>query len=176
MSGITNKDDRFTREPFLNLRRPCSTCGRLFTNNNDPNCTTCSARCADKEATPERKKQAEQFKRILCELFPQCFIDRSRGHKVPIKDGILRDLVKRFGPQADSDLLNWAIELYMNDDDYRMALRAGAVRVDLDGNPSGWVSKEFAASIRQRLARRGLVELTEDEVRAAKRYGRHRRR
>lgn len=73
------------------------------------------------------------------ERYPQAFF---KGHTKPLKVGIHQDLAER--EEWPSKLIRRALANYVNLPRYIKAVRAGAERVDLDGQPAGKVDKEAA--------------------------------
>ena len=81
---------------------------------------------------------------ILRERHPKCFAPQP----IPIKIGIHMDLVAEFAGSTED--LSSALRQYTGSEKYLLAMREGAVRVDLHGANSGAVSKEeaeFAANL-----------------------------
>lgn len=74
---------------------------------------------------------------FLAERFPHCF--SAEGEARPLKIGIFQDLVERV--QGEMGLsktqLRSALRLYTSSWRYLYGIKAGAVRVDLDGNACG---------------------------------------
>jgi hypothetical protein len=86
----------------------------------------------------------------LCRRWPTVF--HHRGVIVPAKPlklGIHHDVMGRW-PDLDRKLLSAAMGYYCGSNGYLAALRPGAIRYDLDGQPSGEVSAEHAASAKAR--------------------------
>lgn len=73
------------------------------------------------------------------ERYPKAFF---KGHTKPLKVGIHQDLVER--EEWPSKLIRRALANYVNLPRYIKAVREGAERVDLDGQPAGKVDKEAA--------------------------------
>lgn len=73
------------------------------------------------------------------ERYPNAFF---KGHTKPLKVGIHQDLAER--EQWPNKLIRRALANYVNLPRYIKAVRVGAERVDLDGNPAGKVDKESA--------------------------------
>jgi ProP effector len=75
----------------------------------------------------------------LAEAFPQTFVlERCRPHR-PLKVGIAADL-QAHCPALEWRVLKVALAAYTGRVMYLRGLVAGAVRIDLDGNPAGEVS------------------------------------
>jgi ProP effector len=87
---------------------------------------------------------------LLAQLFPACFYV-ARRHRRPLKIGIRRDL-------APLDLgigrreLDSALAWYVNGIGYLQSIKAGAVRIGLDGAPAGVVAETDEAHARQKIA------------------------
>lgn len=73
------------------------------------------------------------------ERYPQAFF---KGHTKPLKVGIHQDLAER--EHWPNKLIRRALANYVNLPRYIKAVREGAERVDLDGQPAGKVDKEAA--------------------------------
>ena len=79
----------------------------------------------------------------LREKFPLAFRPRQSPPPWPaLKIGIDRDILGRI--QVSRRLLKAALRYYTSCPSYRAGLVAGAVRVDLDGDPAGEVAAEHA--------------------------------
>ena len=68
----------------------------------------------------------------LAELYPNCF--RQPGQ--PLKIGIHNDVIARH-PELQPGLIASALRTYTRSVGYLKTLKAGAVRIDLEGNPVG---------------------------------------
>jgi ProP effector len=73
------------------------------------------------------------------ERYPEAFF---KGHTKPLKVGIHQDLAER--EAWPNKLIRRALANYVNLPRYIKAVRTGAERVDLDGQPAGKVDKEAA--------------------------------
>ncbi|OJA03955.1 ProQ/FINO family protein [Halomonas sp. QHL1] len=73
------------------------------------------------------------------ERYPQAFF---KGHTKPLKVGIHQELAER--EEWPNKLIRRALANYVNLPRYIKAVREGAERVDLDGQPAGKVDKEAA--------------------------------
>jgi ProP effector len=102
-------------------------------------------------ATNRRRLLAYAAIAALCKTFPAAFA--RHGARRPLKIGIDRDLVAR---GVDADVIRAGLGSYCRSPAYLLAQRAGAARVDLDGNAAGTVTAEEAASARERLAKKKL--------------------
>ncbi|PIJ51439.1 RNA chaperone ProQ [Erwinia sp. OLTSP20] len=87
----------------------------------------------------------------LAERFPQCF--SAEGEARPLKIGIFQDLVDRV--QGEMSLsktqLRSALRLYTSSWRYLYGVKAGAIRVDLDGNPCGELEEQHVEHARKQL-------------------------
>ncbi|OON40512.1 RNA chaperone ProQ [Izhakiella australiensis] len=87
----------------------------------------------------------------LAERFPQCF--SAEGEARPLKIGIFQDLVDRV--QGEMSLsktqLRSALRLYTSSWRYLYGVKAGAIRVDLDGNPCGELDEQHVEHARKQL-------------------------
>ncbi|HBQ1993398.1 TPA: RNA chaperone ProQ [Klebsiella pneumoniae] len=88
---------------------------------------------------------------LLAERFPQCF--SAEGEARPLKIGIFQDLVERVGGEMNlsKTQLRAALRLYTSSWRYLYGVKAGAIRVDLDGNPCGELEEQHIAHARQQL-------------------------
>jgi ProP effector len=90
--------------------------------------------------TGETQRQAARaIVAMLCQRWPKCFDLKNRR---PLKIGIAQDLVHALGDAASRPELKGALNLYCGDIGYLSSLRAGASRLDLQGNEVGIVSRE----------------------------------
>jgi ProP effector len=88
---------------------------------------------------------------LLSELFPGCFAVAR-----PLKIGIAKDIIiKVNGTLKPHELAN-ALQTYTGSAAYLKSLRAGASRVDLDGNTAGTVTAAEAHAAHEDLATRLL--------------------
>jgi ProP effector len=94
---------------------------------------------------------------ILAEWFPQAF-SVYEARRRPLKVGIRHDILERTGGAIDPRELSHALSVYTANLSYlQRSARPGAIRIDLDGQPAGEVTREQAAHIRGRLlARKGI--------------------
>jgi ProP effector len=99
------------------------------------------------------------------ERYPKAFF---KGHTKPLKVGIHQDLAER--EEWPNKLIRRALANYVNLPRYIKAVRIGAERVDLDGNPAGKVDKEAAShAAEKRSYQKGSLEPTQDDSLAKKR-------
>lgn len=87
----------------------------------------------------------------LAERFPQCF--SAEGEARPLKIGIFQDLVARVEGemQLSKTQLRSALRLYTSSWRYLYGVKAGAIRVDLDGNPCGELEEQHVEHARKQL-------------------------
>ncbi|MBT0722960.1 RNA chaperone ProQ [Rosenbergiella sp. S61] len=87
----------------------------------------------------------------LSQQFPSCFI--AEGEAKPLKIGIFQDLVERI--PSDMNLsktqLRSALRVYTSSWRYLYGIKAGATRVDLDGNACGTLEEQHVEHARQQL-------------------------
>ena len=83
---------------------------------------------------------------FLAERFPQCF--SAEGEARPLKIGIFQDLVERVGGEMNlsKTQLRAALRLYTSSWRYLYGVKAGAIRVDLDGNPCGELEEQHSVN------------------------------
>jgi ProP effector len=95
---------------------------------------------------------------ILAEWFPQAFVVYEARRR-PLKVGIHHDILARTGGAIEPRELSRALSLYTANTSYlQRSTRPGAIRIDLDGQPAGEVTREQAAHIRGRLLARNGVK------------------
>jgi ProP effector len=80
---------------------------------------------------------------LLCERFPKCFA-QYEARRRPLKVGIHHDILAKLDGALTPDELGKALQVYVLNKVYRQRLRAGATRIDLDGNPAGIVTPQQA--------------------------------
>ena len=107
---------------------------------------------------------------FLAERFPQCF--SADGEARPLKIGIFQDLVERV--QGENNLsktqLRSALRLYTSSWRYLYGIKAGAIRVDLDGNACGVLDEQHVEHARKQLEEaKARVQAQRDQQRAKKR-------
>lgn len=88
---------------------------------------------------------------FLAERFPRCF--SAEGEARPLKIGIFQDLVSRVEGEMSlsKTQLRSALRLYTSSWRYLYGIKAGATRVDLDGNPCGELDEQHVEHARQQL-------------------------
>ena len=107
---------------------------------------------------------------FLAERFPQCF--SAEGEARPLKIGIFQDLVARVEGEMNlsKTQLRSALRLYTSSWRYLHGIKAGATRVDLDGNPCGELDDQHVEHARQQLEEaKARVQAQRAEQQAKKR-------
>ena len=107
---------------------------------------------------------------FLAERFPQCF--SAEGEARPLKIGIFQDLVERV--QGEMGLsktqLRSALRLYTSSWRYLYGIKAGAIRVDLDGNACGVLDEQHVEHARKQLEEaKARVQAQREQQQAKKR-------
>ena len=99
----------------------------------------------------EKLKNSKELIAYLCERFPTCFI--LDGEAKPLKIGIFQDLAERLAedPKVSKTLLRSALRQYTSSWRYLHGVKAGATRVDLDGNEAGILTEEHVTHAKQAL-------------------------
>ncbi|TIU44224.1 MAG: prop expression regulator, partial [Mesorhizobium sp.] len=100
--------------------------------------------------TPNRGKSPAQLFRHLSAKWPAAFNPKA---PMPLRIGIHHDIRVLDGELSDDELRR-ALRAYTSMPRYLARLNAGAVRVDLDGEPAGEVSDAEAASAKALLCAR----------------------
>ncbi|MBT0726284.1 RNA chaperone ProQ [Rosenbergiella australiborealis] len=87
----------------------------------------------------------------LSQQFPSCFI--AEGEAKPLKIGIFQDLVERIPAEMSlsKTQLRSALRVYTSSWRYLYGIKAGATRVDLDGNACGTLEEQHVEHARQQL-------------------------
>lgn len=99
----------------------------------------------------QHAKSARRMRAKLRAMFPNCF--RGRGQiKWPLKISIGADIAERC-PDLNYRHVQLALCDYTAGRNYLVALTVGAIRRDLDGNPSGIVDAISARKATHKLAR-----------------------
>ncbi|WP_312946617.1 RNA chaperone ProQ [Superficieibacter sp.] len=107
---------------------------------------------------------------FLAERFPQCF--SAEGEARPLKIGIFQDLVARVEGEMNlsKTQLRSALRLYTSSWRYLYGIKAGASRVDLDGNACGELDEQHVQHARQQLEEaKARVQAQRAEQQAKKR-------
>jgi ProP effector len=89
---------------------------------------------------------------FLASTWPKCFRVKLR-ERVPLKVGMGQDLAAAAAGAITDEEISVAMRVYVGNKRYLKALREGAVRFDLDGNPAGVVTPNEAAHARHRIDR-----------------------
>jgi ProP effector len=84
----------------------------------------------------------------LAELYPNCF----RQPRQPLKIGIHNDVVARH-PELRPSLIASALKTYTRSLGYLETLKAGAERIDLEGNPVGTVTDADEEDAKRKIAK-----------------------
>jgi hypothetical protein len=146
---MNEEKNKRPRRPVLTLRRTAQAL---------PAAQSSPATAASPPASPSPSRlndtRGERVAVQLVELrqrFPLAFNGDGDRDPRPLKVGIHRDLRKR-APDLDGALLRQVLKAYCGGPRYLAALVAGAVRIDLDGEPAGAVTaEEEARAIEQRV-------------------------
>jgi len=96
----------------------------------------------------------------LAELYPSCF----RQPRQPLKIGIHNDIIARH-PELRLSLIASALKTYTRSLGYLETLKAGAARIDLEGNPVGTVTAADEEDARRKIAKaakRAAAEAIQD--------------
>lgn len=80
---------------------------------------------------------------LLVHRFPKAFAWHELRRR-PLKVGIHDDILAAFNGTVTPAELSKALRVYVTNKIYRSRLKAGATRIDLDGNPAGVVTAEQA--------------------------------
>ncbi|ADO48217.1 RNA chaperone ProQ [[Enterobacter] lignolyticus] len=107
---------------------------------------------------------------FLAERFPHCF--SAEGEARPLKIGIFQDLVERVEGEMNlsKTQLRSALRLYTSSWRYLYGIKAGAIRVDLDGNACGELDEQHVTHARQQLEEaKARVQAQRAEQQAKKR-------
>ncbi|MDD1791664.1 RNA chaperone ProQ [Enterovibrio makurazakiensis] len=109
----------------------------------------------------EKLANSKQVIAYIAERFPKCFT--LEGEARPLKIGIFQDLAERLADDAkvSKTQLRAALRQYTSSWRYLYGVKAGAVRVDLDGNDCGELEQEHVDHAQTALA--------ESKARAAER-------
>jgi ProP effector len=99
-----------------------------------------------------RKRRALAMQETLVRRFPAAFKPQGRP-RLPLKIGIYDDIIS-LAPDLPQIEVKKAVMLYVNQRSYNRAVREGAARVDLNGEPAGLVTAEHAAWAKIKLGRR----------------------
>lgn len=100
-----------------------------------------------------RRKKVDDFHVMLCATHGKAFVHpRMAGHgMVPLKVGIISDLRAAF-PDIEKKVIETFMDAYTSSEAYqRCCAKAGAVRVNLKGEPVGRVAEGQAVSAQKKL-------------------------
>lgn len=102
----------------------------------------------------EKQPKLNNSKEVIVYLakeFPSCFL--AEGEAKPLKIGIFQDIVERLGEAScvSKTQLRTALRLYTTSWRYLYGIKAGAQRVDLDGNPCGFLDEQHIEYARKQL-------------------------
>lgn len=100
-----------------------------------------------KKPKPKWLEYAHYGVELLRAYFPACF--KAVNDVTPLKKGIKQDLILRLSTlekivTEDKACMVKSLAYYVNTASYHKTVVEGAVRIDLDGNPAGVVTKEEA--------------------------------
>ncbi|WP_096618622.1 RNA chaperone ProQ [Candidatus Enterovibrio altilux] len=122
----------------------------------------------------EKLVNSKQIIAYIAELFPNCFTLRGKAH--PLKIGIFQDLSERIAddPKVSKTQLRAAIRQYTSSWRYLYGMKAGSVRVDLDGVNCGELEQEhidhaqtILAESKARVAERRKEQVVEQDKKKA---------
>jgi ProP effector len=125
-----------------------------------------SQKTTAKASTQDRRADAVAGIELLAELVPPVF--RLHGSpRRPLKIGIEIDIIRAVRGAMTPREVTDAVRLYTNSAAYLRRLRRGAVRIDLAGNPAGFVTEQEEARATETLARRLLKAADRKDARTA---------
>ena len=109
------------------------------------------AESESKELASEKLKSNREVVNYLVEKFPECFI--AEGEAKPLKIGIFQELAAELkdDPKVSKTILRSALRQYTASWRYLHGLKAGAIRIDLKGNPCGELEQEHIDHAKQTL-------------------------
>jgi ProP effector len=87
----------------------------------------------------------------LATLYPLCFF-RTHELRRPLKIGIREDIIAQH-PELQPDMIVSALQIYTRCVPYWSTLKAGAARIDLDGNVAGEVTLEDEQAAKRKIAK-----------------------
>ena len=101
--------------------------------------------------TKDKLTDANQVLQYLAQQFPECFI--LKGQAKPLKVGLFNDLAERLQDDAcvSKTQLRVAIRRYTSSWRYLKSIQKGVQRVDLDGNPCGFLEDEHVVFAQEKL-------------------------
>jgi ProP effector len=88
---------------------------------------------------------------LLATLYPLCFF---RAHELrrPLKIGTREDIIAQH-PELQPGVIASALQIYTRCVPYWSSLKAGAARIDLDGNVAGQVTLEDEQAAKAKIAK-----------------------
>lgn len=100
----------------------------------------------------EKLKNSKEVIAYIAECFPNCFT--LEGEAKPLKIGIFQDLAERLSDdeKVSKTQLRAALRQYTSSWRYLHGVKAGATRVDLDGNACGVLEEEHVEHAKATLA------------------------
>ena len=100
----------------------------------------------------EKLKNSKEVIAYIAECFPKCFT--LEGEAKPLKIGIFQDLAERLtdDQKVSKTQIRAALRQYTSSWRYLHGVKAGAIRVDLDGNPAGELEEEHVEHAKTALA------------------------
>ncbi|MCE7654360.1 RNA chaperone ProQ [Vibrio fluvialis] len=100
----------------------------------------------------EKLKNSKEVIAYIAECFPNCFT--LEGEAKPLKIGIFQDLAERLSEDSkvSKTQLRAALRQYTSSWRYLHGVKAGAVRVDLDGNECGVLEEQHVEHAKAALA------------------------
>ena len=109
---------------------------------------------SNKAKRAKKAKAADIAIGLLAERFPQCFAVNETG-RLPLKIGVREDIIAHdiIPPRQ----LRLALRAYCRNPVYLQSIRAGAKRIDLDGNLAGIISADEEQIARERLFEQGAA-------------------
>jgi ProP effector len=100
---------------------------------------------------PQKFGSSKEVIMFLAETFPECF--SVEGEAKPLKIGIFQDLAERLGeePRVSKTLLRSTLRHYTNSWRYLHCIKAGTLRVDLDGVGGEAIEEQHAVHALEQL-------------------------
>ncbi|BCH33241.1 hypothetical protein MesoLjLc_51710 [Mesorhizobium sp. L-8-10] len=94
-----------------------------------------------KKTTFAEREKIQAMRIVLSRRFPAAFMAKGHPTKLPLKVGI-RDDVFAAAPDLNKEFVRRAIGDYCTGPKYARAMKAGVVRVDLNGSAAGTVTEK----------------------------------